>query len=36
MDEQHEAVKKTLEANTAVLPELSGWKPKVQADVEEL
>jgi len=36
MDEQHEAVNKTLEANTAVLQELSGWKPKVQADVEEL
>ena len=36
MDEQHEAVKKSLEANTIVLQELSGWKPKVQADVEEL
>jgi hypothetical protein len=30
MDEQHQAVKKTLEANTAVLQELSGWKPKVR------
>ena len=36
MDEQHEAVKKMLEANTTILQELSGWKPKVQADVEEL
>lgn len=36
IDDQHAAVKKTLEANTSVLLELSTWKPKVQADVKEL
>jgi hypothetical protein len=29
-------MKKVLEVNTSVLQELTGWKPKVQADVEEL
>ncbi|CAD6339885.1 unnamed protein product [Miscanthus lutarioriparius] len=36
MDEQHQSMKKALEANTSVLHEPIGWKPKVQADVEEL
>jgi hypothetical protein len=36
IDDRHAAVKKALEANTSVLLELSTWKPKVQADVEEL
>lgn len=36
IDGQHDAVKKTLEANTMVLQDLSVWKPKVQADVDEL
>ena len=36
IDDQHDAVKKTLEANTAVLQDLSVWKPKVQADADEL
>lgn len=36
MDEKHEVMKKTLEANTSVLQELTGWKPKVQVDVEDI
>jgi hypothetical protein len=36
LDEQHQAVAKKLDANSIVLQELSGWKPKVQAEVEQL
>jgi outer membrane murein-binding lipoprotein Lpp len=36
LDEQHQAVAKKLDANSVVLEELSGWKPKVQAEVEQL
>jgi hypothetical protein len=36
MDHQHETLKKTLDVNTTALMDLSNWKPKVQAEVEEL
>jgi hypothetical protein len=36
INDQHAIVKKALEVNTSVLLELSTWKPKVQANVEEL
>lgn len=36
IDQQYHTVKATLEANTSVLQEFFTWKPKVQADVEEL
>jgi Tfp pilus assembly PilM family ATPase len=36
VDGQHDTVRKTLEANTVGLHDLSVWKPKVQADVEKL
>jgi hypothetical protein len=36
LDEQHQAVVKKLDANSVVLQELFGWKPKVQAEVEQL
>lgn len=36
MDSQHETLKSTLDSNAAALQDLSNWKPKVQAEVEEL
>ena len=36
MDQQHDSLRKTLEANTSVLQYLSSWKPQVHSKVEDL
>lgn len=36
MDQQHDSLQKTIEANTSVVHELSSWKPQVQSKVEDL